>query len=237
MRQRKIKEIDKKISAYEDCIVRIPENQKGRWREVFHSDVALQEETSSQVVINIQDSELFAEIGCGKGNFITKQACLNPHKLYIGFEGNETVIFRAMQKTKLLEKENPSAVSRIKFCPSYIYNPIDVFAEGELTGIFLNFSDPWPKPRHEKRRLTQPFYIKGYYHSLQRAGAIEFKTDNDNFFRYSVENLKRETGFEIEAIVEDLHKSEYMERNIETEYEHKFNNLKHKIKFVKAIKK
>ena len=222
MRQRKIKEIDKKINEFEKFLVREPEKQRGNWRGAFGKDSSA--------------PEVFAEIGCGKGRFITGQASRNPEKLYIGFEGNETVIYRALQKVALLDESNHAIASHIKFCSSYIYEPRDIFEENELDGMFLNFSDPWPKTRHEKRRLTQQEYINGYVHSISKGGILEFKTDNEDFFRYSLENFKKEKGFDLDTVIEDIQKSEQKEYNVETEYEHKFNNLRRKIKFLRVIK-
>jgi len=133
MRQRKIKDIDQKLSDFDDVIVPSSEGHSGSWRKLFE---------------NGTNKPLFLEIGSGKGRFITSSASQNPDALFLAAEGLASVIIRGMVKSREMELDN------IRFITTYINDMERDFAEGELDGIFMNFSDPWPKARHAKRRLT-----------------------------------------------------------------------------------
>ncbi|MDR1068318.1 MAG: tRNA (guanosine(46)-N7)-methyltransferase TrmB [Clostridiales Family XIII bacterium] len=210
---------------------RDPDTLAGQWRECLSSDnldSAIGGNAGDRAAVNSR--KLFVEIGSGKGRFLIDKAASDPDNFYVGFEGQLSVLYRAVSKVPA------NAAANFKFCPEYIYDIREFFAEGEISGIFLNFSDPWPKARQEKRRLTSPVYLTGYRHVLAPGGTLEFKTDNGALFEYSARQIDACQGFELTAVTDDLHRSEFAEANIETEYEHKFRNLNRKIKFLRAVK-
>jgi tRNA (guanine-N7-)-methyltransferase len=222
MRQRKIKDVENKIAAYENFLVRNPEALAGEWRAFL----------SSNNFDKSPERRLFIEIGSGKGRFLTGKAASDPEGLYVGFEGQLSALYRALTKAAVAP-----APANFRFCPEYLSDIREFFAEGEVSGIFLNFSDPWPKKRQEKRRLTSPSYLNGYAHVLARGGFIEFKTDNVALFEYSIEKLRECQDFELTAVTADLHRSEYAAGVIETEYEHKFRNLNRPIHFLRVVRR
>jgi len=192
MRQRRIKNLDEKLDALSLYIVEDAEEMKGRWRSSFS-------ERSEDF-----DGRLFAEFGCGKGKFIQGMADAHPENGYIAFEGNQSVVYHALQKT------DESGLRNVMFSPHYIDTAADYFDEGELDGIYLNFSDPWPKSKHEKRRLTYGTRLDDYIKVVKAGGAIEFRTDNDDLFEYTMDKLMMQSGIEIVAVSRDLH-AEYDE--------------------------
>lgn len=199
MRQRKIKDIEEKLQDYAQYIVELPAEQKGKWGEFFGND-----------------HPIYLEIGCGKGRFITEHARQNPDCNYIAIEGQDSVIWRALQKADKLELRN------LCFIKHYIDDIRDFFADGELEGLYLNFSDPWPKERHAKRRLTFHKRLRQYVQILKADGCIAFKTDNEGLFDFTLEQIA-EAGLHILEMSRDLHNSPYVEKNIPTEYEDKFS--------------
>ena len=159
----------------------------------------------------------------GKGRFLTDLALTHPENNYAGIERYSSVLFRALQKREALEAEGTSM-------PNLCYMCIDaedlpkIFGKGEVKGIYLNFSDPWPKDRHAKRRLTSRQFLKRYDEILAADGKIEFKTDNRALFEFSLEEVK-EAGWTLEEYTFDLHHDErLMQGNIMTEYEEKFSS-------------
>ena len=234
MRQRKIKDLDKKIAQFSALIADEPDKNRGIWRKVFNAEPG---------------SKIFAEVGSGKGRFIIKTAINNPENYYIGIEGQESVFYRALQKAcagpevskfdlaELALKSGPDkAPKNLRFVLDYVTGPEFFFAPGELDGIFLNFCDPWPKARQEKRRLTSPEKLKIFSDALAPGSSIRFKTDNEALFRYSLEKMKETDSLKLWACEEDLHGSSYGEKNIETEYELKFVNLLRKIYYIEVRK-
>lgn len=209
MRQRKIKNIDEKLTAFDAYTISEPKNLKGRWAEVFGND-----------------HPLYLEIGCGKGQFIMNHSAVRPECNFIAIEGNESVVLRALQKAEREEIPN------VKFVLEYIQDLRDYFEDGELAGIFLNFSDPWPKDRHAKRRLTYGKRLLQYCQVIADGGAIEFKTDNEGLFEFTLEQIEEEK-LEILEMSRDLHNSEFAEGNITTEYEDKFAATGKNINYVK----
>ena len=131
MRQRTVKNLEEKLELNSSFLIREPRECKGKWAEVFGNS-----------------NPIFLEIGCGKGQFIFKHASQNPDKNYIAIEGQESVALRA------LEKAENGGLQNLRVFMDFVNDIKDYFEEGELTGIYLNFSDPWPKARHAKRRLT-----------------------------------------------------------------------------------
>lgn len=182
-----------------EFVVHEPETMKGKWREAFGND-----------------HPVYVEIGMGKGRFLMDMARLYPEINFIGIEKYSSVLLRAVQK---LEEEELPNVRLIRMDAEDLEN---VFAQGELDRIYLNFSDPWPKDRHAKRRLTSDRFLAVYDKILQPDGIIEFKTDNQDLFRYSLESIP-EAGWQVTSHTFDLHHSDMAEGNVMTEYETKFS--------------
>ena len=152
----------------------------------------------------------------GKGRFIMEMAQTHPDVNYIGIERYSSVLLRALQKREGLALDN------IYFMCIDAKTLADVFAPGEVDRIYLNFSDPWPKDRHAKRRLTSPEFMAVYDHVLAPEGTVEFKTDNRGLFDYSLESIPA-AGWTVDAHTFDLHHSDMAEGNVMTEYEMKFS--------------
>lgn len=163
------------------------------------------------------DKPIVLEIGSGKGGFITTLAKTEPDMQFFGFEKFETVIVKALKKTLKADNDNVILVRADA-------TQIDAFFEEEsIERLYLNFSDPWPKARHEKRRLTYPSFLKQYYALLKEDGTLHLKTDNASFFAYSLVTLQA-NGFEIIDFTHDLHATDWY--NIKTEFEIKYENEK-----------
>lgn len=209
MRQRNIKNLQEKLEQNSGFLVREPETVKGRWAELFGND-----------------NPIYLELGCGKGKFISRMAQDNPDRNYIAIEGQSNVALRA------LEKAQEGRLANLRIFIDYVHDLQDYFAEGELDGIYLNFSDPWPKARHAKRRLTHRNRLENYRKVLSDEGTVEFKTDNDGLFDFTMEELE-EGGFEILQQTRDLHKSGFSAAEITTEYEERFKDAGKNINFVK----
>lgn len=155
------------------------------------------------------------EIGMGKGMFIMELAGQNPNINYIGIEKYSSVLLRA------LEKQEAERLPNIRFIRMDAENICDVFNAGEIARIYLNFSDPWPKDRHAKRRLTSGQFLARYDKILIPDGKVIFKTDNRTLFDFSLEEIQT-AGWILEMHTFDLHNSEYLADNVMTEYESKF---------------
>ena len=184
MRQRKIKNLDDKLEQLSAFSVKDKEGHRGKWRDLFKGQDSL---------------PLYAEFGCGKGKFIAGMAALHPDKAYVAFEGNRSVVYHAMQKAE------EAGLGNVRFVPEYIDLAGDLFGDGELDGIYLNFSDPWPKSKHEKRRLTAGSRVEDYIKTVKSGGTIEFRTDNDDLFDYTMEKIMMQSGVTIVAVTRDLH--------------------------------
>lgn len=182
-------------------VVHQPEQYRGNYRELFGNDHPLE-----------------IEVGMGKGKFIMELASLNPGINYIGIERYPSVLLRALQKRQELELPN------IYFMCVDAKKLNEIFSPGEVARIYLNFSDPWPKDRHARRRLTSPEFMKVYDQILAADGTVEFKTDNQGLFAYSLEAIP-EAGWQIDASTLDLHHSPMAEGNVMTEYETKFSAM------------
>jgi tRNA (guanine-N7-)-methyltransferase len=158
---------------------------------------------------------IHVEIGCGKGRFLRENAVNNPHINYFGFEKSIKVAYRCAKAT--FEKDPPNYF--IVLASGDILK--EVFEEGSIDRIYLNFPDPWPKASHAKRRLTHKNFLDVYWAVLSEKGEIHFKTDNNDLFEYSLEQFNTDK-WEFVIVTRDLHKSIYTEGNIMTEYEEKF---------------
>lgn len=189
-----------------------PSDYKGRWSEFFGND-----------------HPIHIEIGMGKGDFIIENAKTYPEINFIGIEKFSAVILRAVGKVESLEEPLPN-LCLIRFDAVDL---LDVFDENEISRVYLNFSDPWPKDRWAKRRLTYRGYLEKYHHILKKDGLLRFKTDNDALFDFSLEEIAGSV-FKQTKMTRDLHHSEYLEGNIMTEYESKFVAKGMHINFVEA---
>lgn len=185
--------------ADNDYVVKEPQEFKGKWNELFGND-----------------HPIHIEIGMGKGKFIMKLAEQNPDINYIGIEKYSSVLLRALQKREEIELYN---LFFLRFDAEYIN---DIFAPEEISRIYLNFSDPWPKDRHAKRRLTSKEFLGRYNQCLKKDGEVIFKTDNRDLFDFSLEEVKI-AGWELKDVTYDLHHSELIEGNVMTEYEERFS--------------
>ncbi|MGP7818406.1 tRNA (guanosine(46)-N7)-methyltransferase TrmB [Niallia sp. 01092] len=193
-----------KLSSYPQYVVQNPEENKGKWQHIFE-----------------QEGPIHIEVGTGKGRFISEMAKANPTVNYIGIELQESVIVSALDR--LIEADVPN----VKLMNSNAADLTTFFADGEVDRVYLNFSDPWPKTRHEKRRLTYKTFLKTYEEILVKNGEIHFKTDNQGLFEYSLQSFS-EYGLLLKYISLDLHRSDF-EANIMTEYEEKFSNKGNRI--------
>lgn len=163
------------------------------------------------------------EIGMGKGKFLLTLAKENPNINYIGIERYSSVLLRALEQFD--NNEEYQNLTNVRFICMDARNLPEVFAVGEVGKIYLNFSDPWPKERHAKRRLTSRQFLERYSEILSPQGRVEFKTDNRGLFEFSLEEVK-EAGWKLEAYTFDLHhEKEMMEGNVMTEYEEKFSSM------------
>jgi tRNA (guanine-N7-)-methyltransferase len=209
MRQRKIKNIDEKLQAFSRVIEDSPAAQKGRWRQVFGND-----------------HPIYLEIGCGKGQFISQYSQLHPEWNFVAIEGHQSVALRALEKAEETQAQN------LRLVLEYVRDIRDFFADGELAGVFLNFSDPWPKERHAKRRLTYGGRLVQYCQIVAEGGFVQFKTDNDDLFDFTLEQIE-ERGLDILEESRDLHHSPWAEGNVTTEYEDKFARTGKNINYVR----
>lgn len=182
-----------------EFVVKDPMRQKGQWRELFGAD-----------------APIHIEVGMGKGKFLMALAQQNPDINYIGIEKFSSVLIRA------LEKQNELKLPNLYFLREDAAGLTEFFGKFEVDRIYLNFSDPWPKDRHAKRRLTSKEFFARYHQILKPEGEVQFKTDNRMLFDFSLEQIE-EALWETSYITYDLHHSEYAEGNVMTEYEEKFS--------------
>ncbi|WP_110114164.1 tRNA (guanosine(46)-N7)-methyltransferase TrmB [Bacillus sp. CGMCC 1.16541] len=198
MRLRNKPGAQEKLDSYPQYIIANPVEHKGKWHEVFNND-----------------NPIHIEVGTGKGQFLVGMAKQNPHINYIGIELYKSVIVSALDK--LIEEDLPN------LCLLNVdaRELEEFFAKGDVSQVYLNFSDPWPKVRHAKRRLTYKAFLQSYENILIDNGEIHFKTDNQGLFEYSLTSFS-EYGLLLKYISLDLHNSDF-EGNVMTEYEEKFS--------------
>ncbi len=190
------------IIAESQYVVHDFKEQKGRWANLFGNN-----------------NPVRIEVGMGKGQFIYELARTNPDINYVGIEKYSSVLLRAIQK----QEEEP--LDNLIFIRMDAEEIADVFGKGEVDRIYLNFSDPWPKDRHAKRRLPSRTYLQRYDSFLKDDGIIEFKTDNKDLFMFALDEVK-EAGWNLDAVTYDLHHDDKMnENNIMTEYEERFSAM------------
>lgn len=190
------------VIAKSNLVIHEPEKEKGNWSRIF----------GNHYPIHI-------EVGMGKGKFIYEMAGLHPEINYIGIEKYSSVLLRAIQKME----EKP--LNNLRFIRMDAEGIAEVFAKDEVDRIYLNFSDPWPKDRHAKRRLPSREFLARYDKFLKKDGVLEFKTDNRDLFDFAIEELP-EAGWRAEKVTYDLHHDEEMaEGNIMTEYEERFSSM------------
>ncbi|MCR5432457.1 MAG: tRNA (guanosine(46)-N7)-methyltransferase TrmB [Lachnospiraceae bacterium] len=185
--------------------VKEPERFKGRWSEFFGNG-----------------NPIHVELGMGKGRFVMDMARLNPQINFIGIERQKSVLVRAVDK---MEEEPLVNVALVLYEGDDIE---EILGEHEIDKIYLNFSDPWPKDRHAKRRLTSDRFFPRYDHVLKKEGTIEQKTDNKGLFEYSLESAVK-CGWKILFETDDLHGSPFSKGNVMTEYEESFSANGNKI--------
>ena len=191
----------REVIAENEFVIHDPEKRRGQWKSVFGNDRPIR-----------------LEIGMGKGRFLMTLAAQHPEINYLGIEKYSSVLLRALQK---MEEDPLPNLRFIRMDAEYI---TDVFVEEEIDRIYLNFSDPWPKDRHAKRRLPSRQFLERYDQILKKDGIIEFKTDNRGLFDFAVEEIA-ETKWKIDAVTYDLHHDEkMMEGNVMTEYEERFSS-------------
>lgn len=201
MRLKNVPGADNRI-ADSNLVVHEPQKEKGRWQQVFRNQ-----------------NPVHIEIGMGKGQFIFNMAKQNPDINYIGIEKYSSVLLRGLQK---LEEE---PLPNLLFIRMDAEDIGEVFEKEEIDKIYLNFSDPWPKDRHAKRRLPSRQFLARYNKILKKEGNLELKTDNRGLFDFAVEELPA-AGWKADKITYDLHKDEEMAQgNVMTEYEEKFSAL------------
>lgn len=205
MRLRKKPWVAERIQEFPHILVNKPSLYKGRWHRFFEND-----------------NPLHAELGTGKGRFITTLAQHNPAINYIGMEYMQDVIYYAARKADDKELKN---IALLCFDVNHI---LDIFHCGEISRLYINFCDPWPKKRHAKRRLTHHGFLSRYAQILAPGGEIHFKTDNEQLFAYSLNEFAAERQFQLKNITFDLHNSEFS-GNVMTEYEEKFSSRGMKI--------
>ncbi|MBC5689624.1 tRNA (guanosine(46)-N7)-methyltransferase TrmB [Mediterraneibacter sp. NSJ-55] len=199
------------------AVIKRPEAQRGNWKQIFGNE-----------------NPIYIEIGMGKGQFILEMARKYPAVNFIGIERYSSVLLRAIEK---FDTEDFQELENVRFVCMDARSVEDVFAPKEVGQIYLNFSDPWPKARHAKRRLTSQEFLERYEKILADGGAVEFKTDNTELFNFSLEQVK-EAGWTLKHYTYDLHHNEELNRgNVMTEYEEKFSSKGNPINKMIAVKK
>ncbi len=189
-----------------EYVIQTPEQHKGNYAEIFGNN-----------------NPIHIEIGMGKGRFITDMAILHPEINYIGIEMYSSVLLRAVQKMERLAEEK-KAPENLRFLCVDARKLSEIFASDEIDKIYLNFSDPWPKDRHAKRRLPSKEFLSLYRTFLKKEGTLEFKTDNIDLFNFALSELPL-ANWNLLASTYDLHNDEKLSKgNVMTEYEEKFSS-------------
>jgi tRNA (guanine-N7-)-methyltransferase len=188
-------------------VITEPKELKGQWSREFNND-----------------NKIYLELGCGRGQFITGRAVQNPNINFVGIDLKDEVLIYALRKTEEAE------INNVRLIPMNIMGISEVFDKNEISRIYINFCNPWPKERHNKRRLTHTKFLTEYKKFIRPDTEIWFKTDDTELFEDS-QGYFKENGFSIEYLTYDLHNSGF-EDNIVTEYEAKFTGLGMKTMFM-----
>lgn len=199
MRQRNKPWAKDMFAEYPQLVPATPTEDKGKWNEVFGNN-----------------NPIHLEVGTGKGQFLVGMAKQNPDINFVGLELSASVMVSA------LEKVIEEGITNIRLLNENAQDLTEFFGEGELDRIYLNFSDPWPKNRHEKRRLMYRSFLDLYKAIMKSQGEVHFKTDNQGLFEYSLHSFSK-YGMVLHEVSLDLHQSDF-EGNIMTEYEEKFSS-------------
>lgn len=206
MRQRGRKAIREKLGQQNDLVILNPQENKGNWQRVFGNA-----------------NPIYVELGMGKGKFISEMSALMPDINFIGVDMFDTLIQLASEKARLVWQEKSAAATppNLKLALFNIATLEEVFAADEISRIFLNFSDPWPKRKHARRRLTHAVFMQKYVQILNPLGEIHLKTDSRSLFEFSL-NSFADMGLRMRRISLDLHGDGPATGNVMTEYETKF---------------
>ncbi len=210
MRLRNVKYAKELLESYPNTVIQNPKKWAGKWKEIFNNNNPIE-----------------LEIGCGKGKFIYEKAQNNKDINFIGVEKFDSVIVRALEKAINEPLDN---LRLLRFDALHIS---EVFKDNEIQNIYLNFSDPWPKNRQAKRRLTSPHFLKSYTKILKPNGKIYLKTDNYSLFEYSMMMLNDNENFVIEEIMLDMYMNLPID-NVQTEFEIRFRELDKPIYYIRA---
>jgi len=210
MRVRKVKDVQEKLDQFSSIVIKDYINNKGEWKKFFNNN-----------------NPIYLEVGSGKGQFLIKHAMLNPDINYIGLEKEESVVYKAALKISNQASKLPNLI----LINADAINIRDIFSDKEVSKIYLNFSDPWPKSKHEKRRLTSDIFLNNMLAIVD--GTIEFKTDNITLFEYSIMQFNK-LGLDIIDLKLDLHSEE--SDIITTEYEDKFTEKGNRIYYAEIKK-
>jgi tRNA (guanine-N7-)-methyltransferase len=190
-------------------VITTPRELKGQWSKEFKNN-----------------NDIYLELGCGRGRFITNRAMQNPNINFIGIDLKDEVLIYALKKVEEAELQN------VRLVPLNIMWVSELFEEKEISRIYINFCNPWPKESHKKRRLTHTKFLTEYKKFIKNGTEIWFKTDDAELFEESQPYFK-DSGFEIKYITYDLHRSGFSD-NVVTEYEEKFTGLGMKTMFLIA---
>ncbi|GEB75747.1 tRNA (guanosine(46)-N7)-methyltransferase TrmB [Sporolactobacillus inulinus] len=199
-----------KLNQHSNLVVQSPKDHSGEWYDIFH-----------------REAPLHVEIGTGKGRFLTGMAKKYPDINFVGIELHESVIVTALQRCL------DEGLDNVRLINEDARGLTEFFAEDEVDALYLNFCDPWPKNRHEKRRLTYSAFLAQYEYVLKKGGLLNFKTDNQGLFEYSLESFSK-YGFILQNISLDLHHAKTKD-NVVTEYEEKFAEKGQRIYRCEAI--
>ncbi len=214
MRQRRVKNEAERLAALAEYTVDDGKSMAGHWNKFLKS---------RNPGFN---GKIYFEPGCGRGNFLVSRAKAEPSAFFLGAEGRKSVALRALQK---IQEEG---VSNALCLVEMIDRVEDYFCQGELSGIYINFCDPWPKSRHAMRRLTHRRYLKGYRQAVVPGGFIEIKTDSDDLFDFTLSECEI-LDLKAEECTRDLHDTLLPARLFTTLYENRFLMLEKTIKYVR----
>lgn len=242
MRRRKRRGADEKLLSYKDYIINgmidqmLPDNIEESKKGLFDNRIPVKNDIYINIVENFRgkwnqffgnNNPIHIEVGTGRGKFITTLAAENPNINYIALEIKEEVLIRAVEKADEKSLENIAFIwGNVEFFEMY-------FSDNELSRIYINFCDPWPKKRCAKRRLTHRNFLELYRKKLNKEGEINFKTDNKGLFEFSLNEFP-DNDWKMKNISLDLANSDYSD-NVTTEYEEKFMELEMPIYRLEAV--